>query len=123
MEHIGDIFTNIAKTTRKVRFEELEFSAEGMEELEEIFKQIIENLALALQAFETFDQQLATKVIKEHPKLLRHEKELRYSHFDRMQGGNEKTIATSAIHLDLLESILRVEGHAVNISQGVLGIV
>ncbi|MDP4164854.1 MAG: sodium-dependent phosphate transporter, partial [Bacillota bacterium] len=59
----------------------------------------------------------------EHPKILRLEKELRYNHFDRMQGGNQKTIATSAEHLDLIEGFLRIDGHAVNIAQVVVGMV
>lgn len=123
LEHIGDIMANITKQARKIRTEDIEFSEEGLAELEDMLNQVYNHFNLALRSFEANDQILATKVIKEHPKILRLEKELRYNHFDRMQDGNQKTIATSAVHLDLIEAILRIDGHAVNIAQGVLGIV
>jgi phosphate:Na+ symporter len=123
LEHIGDIMSNVARHVRKISNEAIEFSEEGITELENMYKQVFEHFQLALNAFEKSDQNLATRVIKEHPRILKLEKELRYSHFDRMQGGNPKTMDTSSIHLDLIESMLRIDGHAVNIAQVVLGIV
>ncbi|MGE5551847.1 MAG: Na/Pi cotransporter family protein [Bacteroidota bacterium] len=123
LEHIGDILMNVAQISRKIRHEELEFSQEGLEEIEAMFGQVKENLALALKAFANQDKILASKVIKEHPRVLRLEKELRYNHFDRMQSGNKKTAASSSAHLDLIEALLRTDGHAVNIGQVVMGIV
>ena len=122
LEHIGDIMSNVARHVRKISTEEMEFSKEGMEELQNMYLHVFEHFRLALQAFETSDQSLAARVIKEHPKIVKLEKELRYSHFDRMEGGNQKTIATSPIHLDLIEAMLRIDAHAVNIAQVVLGI-
>lgn len=123
LEHIGDVLMNVVQIARKIHSEELELSAEGFEEIEAMYRRAYGNLDLALRAFETMDQALAGKVIKEHPKMLRLEKLLRYSHFDRMQSGNEKSALTSPVHLDLIEDILRIDGHAVNIAQVVMGIV
>ncbi|MCL4517146.1 MAG: Na/Pi cotransporter family protein [Firmicutes bacterium] len=123
LEHIGDTLMSVLQITRKIRSEELEFSQEGLEEIEAMYSPVHDNFSLALKAFETSDQALASRVIKEHPKILRLEKELRYSHFDRMQSGNEKTARTSSVHLDLIEAMLRIDSHAVNIAQVVLGIV
>ncbi len=123
LEHIGDIMINIAKQTRKIKDEGITFSEEGLEELEMMFDQVLDRFNQTLKAFENKDQTLATKIIKEHPKILRLDKELRYSHFDRMQGGNQKTIATSAIHLDLIEGFLRIDGHTLSIAQVIVGIV
>jgi phosphate:Na+ symporter len=123
LEHIGDIMTNIVKKARQLRTQGLEFSSEGLGELESMLSQTQNNYGLSLKAFETMDVILATRVIKEYPNLLRLEKDLRYSHFDRMQCGNEKTTTTSAIHLDVVESILRINSHAVDIAQVVAGIV
>lgn len=123
LEHIGDILMTVAQMARKVGAEELHFSADGMQELETIYNQARGNFDLALKAFETMDKTLASRVIKEHPRTLRLEKELRYSHFDRMHSGNPQTVATSSIHLDLVEAFLRVDSHAVNIAQVVMGIV
>jgi phosphate:Na+ symporter len=123
LEHIGDIMTNIVKKARMLRMQGLEFSEAGLGELETMLIRTQNNFGHSLQAFETMDATLATRVIKEYPNLLRFEKDLRYSHFDRMQCGNDKTRTTSAIHLDLVESILRINSHAVDIAQVVAGIV
>ena len=121
LEHAGDTIVVITQIIRKLRAEELSFSEEGLEEIEVLYGQVRENFLLSLRALENFEATLATTVIKEHPRLLRLEKELRYNHFQRMQAGNEKTAATSGIHLDLIEAFLRLEGHAVGIAQVVRG--
>ncbi|MCL6590369.1 MAG: Na/Pi cotransporter family protein [Firmicutes bacterium] len=123
LEHIGDIMLNIAIQSRKIKTEAVEFSEEGLEELMNLSEMVNEAFRQALTAFETGDETPATRVIKEHPRVLRYEKELRYNHFGRMQGGNPKTMATSSIHLDLVEAMFRIENHAVTIAQVVLGIV
>jgi phosphate:Na+ symporter len=123
LEHIGDIMTNIVKKARMLRMQCLEFSEAGLEELATMINRTQTNFELSLHAFDAMDTALATRVIKEYPNLLRFEKDIRYSHFDRMQCGNAKTATTSAIHLDLVESILRINSHATDIAQVVAGIV
>jgi phosphate:Na+ symporter len=123
LEHVGDIMTIISKNALKLHAENIDLSQEGFEELEDIYQQVFTHFKDSVKAFELSDQVLATRIIKEHPKILRLEKELRYSHFDRMQHGNPKTIATSAIHLDLVEAMLRIDSHSVNIAQVVMGII
>lgn len=122
-EHIGDILMNVVQIGRKIRSEDLRFSSEGLGEIEKLHKYVYDSFNSSLKAFANSDHQLANRVIKEHPKILRYEKELRFNHFERMQLGNMNTAATSSIHLDLIESLLRIENHALNISHVVVGIV
>lgn len=123
LEHIGDILMNAAKILRKADQESLIFSAEGFTEIEKLEELASASFNNAITAFERNDTKLANAVIKRHPRMLRFEKELRYNHFERMQFGNKKTVATSSLHLDLIENLLRIETHAVNIAQVVVGIV
>ncbi|HBR27899.1 MAG TPA: hypothetical protein DD789_00525 [Firmicutes bacterium] len=123
LEHIGDIIISGIDLARKFNRKGTDFSGEGLRELEIMYQKADTSLSWALQAFETSNKELATQVIKEHPKLLRFENQLRYNHFGRIRRGNEKTIATSAIHLDLIEYLLRIENHAINIAYVVLGMV
>lgn len=122
-EHIGDLLMNVTQIALKLHAQEVEFSEEGLEEIEALFGQARENFALAFRAFAEWDEGVASRAIKEHPKMLRFEKGLRYSHFDRLQAGNPRTLATSPLHLDLIEVILRIDSHTVNIAQVVMGIV
>lgn len=123
LEHIGDILINVVNLAHKFTRGGMEFSGEGKRELALMYEKAETSLALALQAFGDANKELATRVIKEHPKLLRLENKLRYNHFERIRAGNEKTLATSAIHLDLIESFRWVENHAMNIAYTVLGMV
>ncbi|MHB9144756.1 MAG: Na/Pi cotransporter family protein [Symbiobacteriia bacterium] len=123
LEHIGDVAMSIAQMARKIQTEDLQLSPEGWDELESMFRQVRDNYDRALKAFAEDDEELAGRVLRAHPEMLRLEKDLRYSHFERMQSGNPKTMATSSIHLDLIEALLRIDSHAVNIAQAVLGIV
>lgn len=122
-EHIGDLLMNVSRIALKVHAQEVAFSEEGLEEIESLLGQAKENFALAFRAFADWDEAAASRAIKEHPKMLRFEKGLRYSHFDRLQAGNPRTQATSPLHLDLIETILRIDSHTVNIAQVVMGIV
>ncbi|MGE5553062.1 MAG: Na/Pi cotransporter family protein [Betaproteobacteria bacterium] len=122
-EHIGDLVMNITQIALKLRTLGLEFSEEGREEIEALNRQVLDHFDLAFRAFADWDQEVAGQAIKERPRLLRFEKGLRYSHFDRLQAGNPKTVASSPLHLDLIEAILRIDSHAVNIAQVVLGLV
>lgn len=121
LEHAGDTAVGAIQIIRKLWAEELSLSEEGLEDIETLYGQVRETFHLSLRALENSDTALATMVIKEHPRLLRLEKELRYNHFQRMQSGNEKTAATSGIHLDLLQALLYMEGHAIGIAQVIMG--
>lgn len=123
LEHIGDVGMSIAQMARKIHTEQLQLSPEGWDELEGMCRQTCENYDRALRSFAEGNDDLADKVLRAHPEMLRLEKNLRYSHFERMQSGNPKTMATSSVHLDLIEALLRIDSHAVNIAQAVLGIV
>lgn len=123
LEHIGDILLNIGNIGMKVTYEQLAFSEEGYEEIETLYNMVCNNYKQALFALKNNDTKLASLILKEHPKIRRYEKKLRFSHFERMQSGNKKTLATSSLHLDLIESLLRIDNHTINIAQGVIGIV
>jgi phosphate:Na+ symporter len=122
LEHIGDLLLNIARIGMKITSEQLAFSEEGHKEIETLYNLTSNNFQQALISLEKYDTKLASRILKEHPKIRRYEKELRYSHFERMQSGNKRTLATSSLHLDMIESLLRIDNHTVNIAQGVVGI-
>lgn len=123
LENIGDNMINIVKNARKIKDEELEFSNEGLKELELMERGIQEHFNLMMKAFETMEIEKARNIVKDFPRMQRLEKEMRYNHFDRMHCGNEKTKQTSAVHLDFLEALLRIDTHIVGIAQVVMGIV
>ncbi|MCG0277775.1 MAG: Na/Pi cotransporter family protein [Thermanaeromonas sp.] len=123
LEHIGDVMVQIARQWRKMEESGLVFSVEGQSEMEEMYKLVQENFDKAVEAFASVDHNLAVQVIKQHPALLKMEKTLRFNHFQRLQQENRLSLETTAVHMDLINYLLRVNSHTVSIAQAVLGII
>ncbi|MDN5348024.1 MAG: phosphate:Na+ symporter [Clostridia bacterium] len=123
LEHLGDVVVEMARQWRKLEETGLEFSERGQAELQEMYSRVQKNFILVMDAFATNDVKLAGQVIKGHPEILRLEKELRYSHFQRLQEENRWSLETSAVHMDLINSLLRINIHNVSIAQAILGII
>ncbi|WP_406676618.1 Na/Pi cotransporter family protein [Moorella sp. ACPs] len=123
LEHIGDVVVEMAHQWRKIEASGVEFSPAGQAELQEMFNKVKENFATAIQAFAADDEALAARVIRDHPEILRLEKNLRYSHFQRLQQENRLSLETTSIHMDLINQLLRLNMHSVSIAQAVMGII
>ncbi|WP_259372346.1 PhoU domain-containing protein [Neomoorella thermoacetica] len=123
LEHIGDVTVEMARQWRKIETSGIEFSPEGQAELQEMFTRVKENFTSAIQAFASDDQALAARVIRGHPEILRLEKNLRYSHFQRLQRENRLSLETTSVHMELINHLLRLNIHNVSIAQAVMGII
>ena len=123
LEHIGDVTVEMARQWRKIETSGIEFSPEGQAELQEMFTRVKENFTFAIQAFASDDQALAARVIRGHPEILRLEKNLRYSHFQRLQRENRLSLETTSVHMELINHLLRLNIHNVSIAQAVMGII
>ncbi|KYH31239.1 Na/Pi cotransporter family protein [Neomoorella mulderi] len=123
LEHIGDVVVEMAHQWRKIEASGVEFSPAGQAELQEMFNKVKENFTTAIQAFAAGDEAMAARVIKGHPEILRLEKNLRYSHFQRLQQENRLSLETTSVHMDLINQLLRLNIHNVSIAQAVMGII
>ncbi|MGI9862675.1 Na/Pi cotransporter family protein [Moorella naiadis] len=123
LEHIGDVTVEMARQWRKIENSGVEFSPEGQAEIQEMFTKVQENFTAALEAFAGNDRHLAARVIRGHPEILRLEKNLRYSHFQRLQRENRLSLETTSVHMDLINQLLRLNIHNVSIAQAVMGII
>ncbi len=122
LEHLGDVMMGMLQIGQKLRREGLDLSEEGWRELEMMHRAITKNFNAAVAAFEKDDHEKARSVIHLNPEIARMEKNLRYSHFHRLQE-NEKSLETSAVHLDLTNNLLRINNHAISIAQATMGII
>lgn len=123
LEHIGDVVVQIARQWRKIEETGIGFSPEGQKEMQEMYCRVRENFNKAITAFSNTDLRLAVQVIKSHPEILKMEKALRFSHFQRLQRENRLSLETTAVHMDLINHLLRLNSHSVNIAQAVMGII
>lgn len=121
LENIGDIIerdiTHIA--TSKIT-NGSQFSQAGWQEIQQMHKNLCDLMRMANLAFVAGDCVLADQAIKNCPKLASMERKLRVQHFNRLMEGTSKSIATSSLHLDLINSFLRISEHINNICQQII---
>lgn len=123
LEHIGDVTVAICSLARKMSGEGWILTAEEWDELDGMHARICNDLSGAVAALESDDHQLAGRVIKGHPEVLRLEKTLRLNHFFRLQQCSPSTVEAGSQYLDLINYLLRIHDHVVSICQAILGIV
>jgi len=122
LENIGDIVDkNLMELAKKKISNHLEFSAEGARDIEQLARLVAENLNLAVSAYATQDAELAEKLLRHKLNITRIERELKQAHIRRLHEGVKESIETSAIHLDVLSNLERINSHATNIAFVVLG--
>jgi len=116
LEHIGDIIEkDITYLASSKISQQSQFSAEGWEEIKDMHRRLFDLMRIANVALASNDIELANEVIKECPNLAGMERHLRAQHFKRLKEGTALSISTSSLHLDLINSFLRISEHIHNI--------
>ncbi|WP_236262506.1 Na/Pi cotransporter family protein [Caenispirillum salinarum] len=112
LEHIGDIIDNnlMDLASRKAK-RHLAFSEAGEREIALLHGHLTENLQLALNIFASNDQDLAEQLLDDKRAFRDEEVRATHAHLERLQMGYAETIETSAIHLDLLRDLRRINSH------------
>jgi len=117
MENIGDIIDkNLMELAKKKISHGVGFSDEGMKEITEFHKMVVENLDISISAFMSRDKELAHKVVRHNARMGEIERDLRQAHINRLHMGLQESIDTSAIHLDVLSNLIRINSHITNIA-------
>ena len=109
LETVGDIIDkNLTELVlKKIRLR-ARFTAEGERELDEFYRRVTENQVVADSVFATREPRLAQQLLRAKDELNEYEKDLRDRHFTRLNQGLAQAHETSAIHLDLLTHLKRI---------------
>lgn len=114
MEQAGDVIDgNLLPHCAKRLKRGLVFSKEGEAELLGMMDRLVTNLRTAASLFMTDDRRAARLLVDEKVAFRDLEAAATQSHFDRLRSGRRDTAETSALHLDLLRDMKRVNGHIV----------
>lgn len=121
LEAIGDIIDkNLCKLAiKKIRLN-VDFGRDGWKELEEFDQKVIQNMLIADTAFQTRDKELAEKLLRHKDHIDCQIRELRDRHFTRFSGASEAEYEVSAIQLDLLTNLKRINSHVTHVAYAVL---
>lgn len=121
LEHIGDIIENILDDIDdKLIAHRLEFSKEGMEEIEQMHTKLVANLRLGLHVFlhgerRSAEELLAQKVVFREMGL-----NAANAHLNRLVGQTPQSIETSSLHLDIVNDFKRINSHICSIAYPIL---
>jgi phosphate:Na+ symporter len=117
LETIGDIIDkNLMELAKKKSYKGLRFSDRGQKEIMELHEQVGRNFEHVISAFAGQDAELAQQVINEKATISQKERELRAAHIERLHEGLPESIETSAIHLDVLTNLVRINHHIISMA-------
>lgn len=121
LEHVGDIIDkSLLELAAKRQRHGLSFSPEGFRELTEFHARVVKQMKLAMTVFMTRDPEMARELIREKDQIRAAEREAMESHLARLRQGAVASIETSALHLDILRDLKRINAHLVSVAHPIL---
>jgi phosphate:Na+ symporter len=121
LEHVGDIIDkNLMELAAKRIKNNYRFSAEGMAEISELHAQVLENLRLAMSVFMSGDKAVARRLLAEKTRFRDRERQCAENHIERLRQGKLESIETSALHLDVLRDLKRINSHITSVAYPIL---
>ncbi|KNZ31597.1 MAG: membrane protein [Methylibium sp. NZG] len=121
MEQIGDVIERVLQDVedKKIR-KNRSFSEAGMNEICHLHEQLLANLRLGMSVFLTGDVREAQKLIEEKARFRDLEHGYMGSHITRLRENTPQSIETSALHLDLISDLKRINSHICSIAYPIL---
>ena len=112
LEHAGDIVSKglVGLATKRLR-RGLAFSVEGQAEIRAMLERLDGNLRTAAAVFMTDDARAARRLLAEEEVFRDLEARATEGHFARIRAGRVESRETSALHLDVLRDLKRINAH------------
>ena len=121
LEHVGDIVDrSLRAQAQKTIKRQLTFSPDGLAEIEAFYARTLEGLQVAESVFMARDPKLARRLVDMKVDVRRFEQRSADNHFERLRAGRPDTLATSALHLDILRDLKRINAHIASVAYPIL---
>lgn len=118
-ERIGDHLTNIVEFFHERYSESQLLSAEGSNDLEELYDVLEQMLNDTLESFANTDPIVARRVVENEDIVDELEERFRYRYIERLKNG-EVTFIVAANYPDILSNLERIGDHLMNIASSVI---
>lgn len=121
LEHIGDIIDkNLMELASKKIKKHYAFSAEGSADLRLFHTHVLNHMQLALNVFATRDIALARRLLQAKAVMRTADFRATDQHFARLKEGRPESVETSAIHLDIVRDLKRINSHLTSVAYPIL---
>ena len=121
LEHIGDIVDKgLLDIAQKKMRRKLTFSEPGWQELSALHERVMNQMQLALSIFVSGDVATARQLIRDKERFRDLEIKGGRSHMERLRSGRLESIETSALHLDVLRDLKRINSHLTAVAYPIL---
>ncbi len=121
LEHAGDILErSLSRLTMKKIEKQVQYSPEGMGEIEELFEETIENLQMAQRVFINRDAHTARRLMEAKVTIRQKERQSVERHMARLHERRPDTLQTTSLHMDVLRDLKRINGHLISVAAPIL---
>jgi phosphate:Na+ symporter len=121
IEHAGDIVENNLMAIAAKRLKRgLAFSVEGQAEIRAMLERLAGNVHTSAAVFMTDDARAARALLGEKEVFRDLEARATEAHFARVRAGRVESVETSALHLDILRDLKRINAHIAAAAYAVL---
>lgn len=121
LEHIGDVIDkNLLPLAEKKIRTGVAFSEQGLRELNELARLVMDSIRLAQTVFISGDTKLARQIVEDKAQIKQAEIQASMNHMARLQQGIPETIATSDLHMDVIRDLRRINSMISSIAYPIL---
>ena len=121
LEHVGDIVDkNLMELAAKKIRNRLHFSEEGLSDLKQIQAHLMETVRLSLTVFIHQELETAKALLARKDQLREMELRSTERHLARLRSGEVASIETSALHLDVVRDLKRINSHLASVAYPIL---
>jgi len=122
LELIGDDISKVICPLLKKKINKgVSFSKDGEKELLDYHQKVADRLEQAIASLSSDNKILAREIIKTKPELSRLHQTYRQRHYTRLMKAVAATKETASIHIDLLNSLKKINSHITDIARAVSG--
>ena len=121
LEAAGDIVCKQLLVLAQEKAEQgVRLSKDGVDELEQMHKQILSNLSLAMNLVVSGDLEQARLMLEEKTEMVRHERSSRKKHLKRLSNGSAVSFDSSNIHLETLRALNQFNSRIASLAYPIL---
>lgn len=121
VERVGDIICkDLLRLTEVKHKDRLNFSEAGRKELSNLHARVVTNIQLALNVLFSEDLDSARQLANEKKEMRQLEQRSHDRHMERLGDGNAQSIATSDIHLEVIQGVKEINSRFVTFAYPIL---